>query len=255
MLFDTHAHMDDRAFSQDLPELLSSLPEQGIGLLMNPGCNLISSRAAAALATQHPWIYAAVGSHPDSADEVNDDVLSAYRALCLENSKVKAIGEIGLDYHYEDIPRDLQQRAFRSQMALAQQLHLPVIVHERDAHEDGMAIVREFPDVSGVFHCYSGSAPMAQQLVEMGWYIGFTGVLTFKNARKAVEVAASIPLERIVLETDCPYMAPEPFRGKRNHPGYLYRMAEVLAEIRSVSVEQIHRITMENGKRLYRIDT
>ena len=138
-------------------------------------------------------------------------------------------------------------------MALAAELDLPVIVHEREAHEDGMAIVKEFPQVKGVFHCYSGSAEMARQLVELGWYIGFTGVLTFKNARKAVEVAASIPLERIVLETDCPYMAPEPFRGKRNDPGKLYRMAEKLAEIRGLSVEEIHRITVENGKNLYRI--
>ena len=130
---------------------------------------------------------------------------------------------------------------------------MPVIVHERDAHEDGMAIIRDFPEVTGVFHCYSGSAEMARQLVDLGWYIGFTGVLTFKNARKAIETAESIPLERIVLETDCPYMAPEPFRGKRNHPGYLYRMAEKLAEIRSVSVEEICEITTENGKRLYRI--
>ena len=138
-------------------------------------------------------------------------------------------------------------------MALAAELELPVIVHERDAHEDGMAIVKEFPSVTGVFHCYSGSAEMARQLVALGWYIGFTGVLTFKNARKAVEVATAIPLERIVLETDCPYMAPDPFRGKRNDPGKLYRMAEKLAEIRGLSVEDIHRITTENGKRLYRI--
>ena len=143
--------------------------------------------------------------------------------------------------------------AFRLQMELAQELGLPVIVHEREAHEDGMAVVREFPDVTGVFHCYSGSAEMARQLVDRGWYIGFTGVLTFKNARKAIETAASIPLDRIVLETDCPYMAPEPFRGKRNDPGYLYRMAEKLAEIRGLSLEEIQTITTENGKRLYRI--
>ena len=130
---------------------------------------------------------------------------------------------------------------------------MPVIVHEREAHEDGMAVVKEFPEVTGVFHCYSGSAEMARQLVDLGWYIGFTGVLTFKNARKAIETAASIPLERIVLETDCPYMAPEPFRGKRNDPGYLYRMAEKLAEIRGLSVEEIQSITTENGRQLYRI--
>ena len=252
MLFDTHAHMDDRAFDEDRDALLASLPEQGIGLLMNPGCSLASSRNAVALAERYDYIYAAVGSHPDAADEVNDQVLAEYQALC-KQEKVLAIGEIGLDYHYEDIPRERQQAAFRAQMALAAELDLPVIVHEREAHEDGMRIVEEFPRVKGVFHCYSGSAEMAKWLVSRGWYIGFTGVLTFKNARKAVETAASIPLERIVLETDCPYMSPEPFRGKRNDPGRLYRMAEKLAEIRGLSVEEIHAITTENGKKLYRM--
>ena len=253
MLFDTHAHMDDQAFAADRQVLLSELPNQQIGLLMNPGCSLEASRNAVELANAYDYIYAAVGSHPDAADEVNEEVLEEYRKLCKLNRKVKAIGEIGLDYHYEDIPREIQKKAFRAQMALAAELDLPVIVHERDAHEDGMTIVKEFPQVGGVFHCYSGSAEMARQLVELGWYIGFTGVLTFKNARKAVEVAKSIPLDRIVLETDCPYMAPEPFRGKRNDPGKLYRMAEKLAGIRGLSVEEIHRITMENGKRLYRM--
>ncbi len=253
MLFDTHAHMDDRAFDNDREELLRSLPEQGLTLVMNPGCSLESSRNASKLAQEYDYIYAAVGSHPDAADEVSEEVLDEYRKLCKLNPKIQAIGEIGLDYHYEDIPREIQLKAFRAQMALAKELGLPAIVHERDAHEDGMAVVREFPEVTGVFHCYSGSAEMARPVVDKGWYIGFTGVLTFKNARKAVEVAASIPLERIVLETDCPYMAPEPFRGKRNHPGYLYRMAEKLAEIRGLSVEQIHAITVENGRRLYKI--
>ena len=222
MLFDTHAHMDDRAFDADREALLSALPEQGIGLLMNPGCSLVSSRAASALASRYDYIYA-------------------------------AIGEIGLDYHYEDIPRERQQAAFRAQMGLARDLSLPVIVHEREAHEDGLRMVEEFPEVTGVFHCYSGSAEMAKWLIARGWYIGFTGVLTFKNARKAVETAAAIPLDRIVLETDCPYMSPEPFRGKRNDPGKLYRMAERLAEIRGISVEEVRAATMENGKRLYRI--
>ena len=254
MLFDTHAHMDDRAFEDDRGELLAALPGQGLALVMNPGCSLESSRNACALARQYDYIYAAVGSHPDVADEVNAAVLEEYRTLCRENPKVKAIGELGLDYHYADIPRQMQKEAFRAQMALAAEMNLPVIVHERDAHEDGMKIVEEFPGVTGVFHCYSGSLEMAKWLVSRGWYIGFTGVLTFKNARKSVEVAANIPLDRLVLETDCPYMAPEPFRGKRNDPGKLYRMAERLAEIRGVSVEEIHRITVENGKRLYRID-
>ena len=253
MLFDTHAHMDDRAFDTDREELLSALPGQGLALVMNPGCSLESSRNAVRLAKEYDYIYAAVGSHPDAADEVDGAVLEEYRELCKLNSKVKAIGEIGLDYHYEDIPRDIQLKAFRAQMELARELGLPVIVHERDAHEDGMAVVRDFPEVTGVFHCYSGSAEMARQLVDRGWYIGFTGVLTFKNARKAIEVASSIPLERIVLETDCPYMAPEPFRGRRNDPGKLYRMAEKLAEIRGLTVEEVQAITVENGKRLYRI--
>ena len=253
MLFDTHAHLDDRAFDQDRQALLARLPEQGLALVMNPGCSLESSRNASKLAEEYDYIYAAVGSHPDAADEVDEAVLEEYRKLCKLNPKIKAIGEIGLDYHYEDIPRQLQQKAFRAQMELARELKLPVIVHERDAHEDGMAIVWEFSDVTGVFHCYSGSAEMARQLTDRGWYIGFTGVLTFKNARKAIEAAQAIPLERIVLETDCPYMAPEPFRGKRNDPGYLFRMAEKLAEIRGSSVEEIRAITAENGRRLYRI--
>ena len=253
MLFDTHAHLDDVAFEEDRCQLLEALPGQGLALVMNPGCSLASSRNAAALAEKYDYIYAAAGSHPDVADEVNEEVLAEYRSLCAANPKIKAIGEIGLDYHYEDIPRQIQLQAFRMQMDLARELKLPVIVHEREAHEDGMKVVKEFPDVKGVFHCYSGYAEMARQLVDLGWYIGFTGVLTFKNARKAVEVASSIPLDRIVIETDCPYMAPEPFRGKRNDPGKIYRMAEKLAQIRGLTVEQIQAITLENGRRLYNI--
>ena len=253
MLFDSHAHLDDRRFDADREEMILSLPGKGVGYAMNVGCSLESSKQATYTAEKYPFVFAAVGSHPDSADEVNEEVIEQYRVMAA-HPKVKAIGEIGLDYHYEDIPREIQQRAFRMQMELAQQLDMPVIVHERDAHEDGMKIVREFPKVTGVFHCYSGSAEMARQLVNMGWYIGFTGVLTFKNAARAVETAASIPLDRILLETDCPYMAPEPFRGKRNDPGYLYRMAERLAEIRGISVEEVHEATTRNTKRLYRID-
>ena len=253
MLFDTHAHLNDPAFDPDREELMESFASAGVSLVMNAGCSLESSRQIVAMAEEYPWLYASVGSHPDAADEVNETVVEEYRKLCKLSNKVKAIGEIGLDYYYEDIPREIQQRAFRLQMELAKEMDMPVIVHERDAHNDGLAIVKEFPTVKGVFHCYSGSAEMARQLVNLGWYIGFTGVLTFKNARKAVETAASIPLDRIVLETDCPFMAPEPFRGKRNHPGYLYRMAEKLAEIRGISLEEVHTATMENSKRLYRI--
>ena len=252
MLFDTHAHLNDPAFDEDRAELLDTFRDARVGLVLNAGCSLESSKDCIALAERYPWIYASVGTHPDSADEVSEEVLEAYRQMC-RHEKVKAIGEIGLDYYYETIPRDVQQRAFRMQMRLAQELDMPVIVHERNAHDDGMTIVKEFPKVKGVFHCYSGSAEMARQLVNIGWYIGFTGVLTFKNARKAVETAQRIPLERIVLETDCPFMAPEPYRGKRNHPGYLMQMALKLAQIREMDVEDVIRVTTENAKRLYRI--
>ena len=252
LLFDTHAHLNDPAFDPDRESLMNGLAAKGVGLVMNAGCSLESSRDIVNMTAKYPWLYGSVGSHPDSADEVDEQVIEEYRKLC-QNEKIKAIGEIGLDYYYEDIPREIQQKAFRMQMALAKELDMPVIVHEREAHDDGMRIVKEFPGVTGVFHCYSGSAEMARQLVKMGWYIGFTGVLTFKNARKAVETAASIPLDRIVIETDCPFMAPEPFRGKRNDPGYLYRMAERLAEIRGITPEEAAIATTENAKRLYRI--
>ena len=253
MLFDTHAHMNDPAFDEDREEVLLSLAGKGVGAMLNVGCCLDSSRDCIAMAEKYPFVYASVGSHPDSADEVNEEVIEAYRRMA-QHPKVMAIGEIGLDYYYETIPREIQQKAFRMQMALAKELNMPVIVHERNAHDDGMRIVKEFKGVTGVFHCYSGSAEMARQLVDMGWYIGFTGVLTFKNARKAVETAERIPLERIVLETDCPFMAPEPHRGKRNDPGFLPYMAQRLAEIRGISVEEVIRVTTQNAKALYRID-
>ena len=254
MLFDTHAHVNDPAFDEDRESLLASLPENGISYMLNAGCSLASSYDCIALAEKYPYIYASIGTHPDTADEVNDGVLEQYRQMCKAHPKVKAIGEIGLDYYYETIPREVQMKAFRMQMELARELNMPVIVHEREAHQDGLDIIREFPQVKGVFHCYSGSAEMARQLVKLGWYIGFTGVLTFKNARKAVESAQAIPLDRIVIETDCPFMAPEPFRGKRNDPSKVIKVAERLAELRGISVEDAIRITCENGKRLYRID-
>lgn len=253
MLFDTHTHMDDRAFDNDRKALLESLPGQGVGLLMNPGCSWASSVAAAEIAKEYDYVYCAMGSHPDAADEVDEELIERYRALYRDNPKIKAVGEIGLDYHYEDIPREIQKRAFRLQMELARELSLPVIIHEREAHEDGLKIVEEFPEVTGVFHCYSGSLEMAKWLVNRGWYIGFTGVLTFKNARKAVEVASNIPLSQIVLETDSPYMSPEPLRGKRNDSGKLIYMAKKLSELRGLSLAEVERITYQNGKDLYRI--
>ena len=253
MLFDTHAHMDDRAFDADRDALLSSLRSQGVGLLMNPGCSLASSRAASELSRKYPFVYAAAGSHPDTADEVDDTVLEEYRRLVRSNPKIKAIGEIGLDYHYEDIPREIQKRAFRAQMALAQELNLPVIVHEREAHQDGMDIASEFPSVTGVFHCFSGSAEMAKWLIARGWYIGFTGVLTFKNARKALEVLALCPLERILIETDSPYLSPVPLRGKRNGSGNLSYIVDKIAEVKGLDHEAVAAATLANGRRLFGI--
>ncbi len=252
MLFDTHAHLDDRAFDCDREALISGLREKGIALVMNPGCSLESSKNAVALAKKFPFLYAAVGSHPDAADEVDEQVLEEYRLLCREE-KVKAIGEIGLDYHYEDIPREIQKKAFRMQMALAQEVGLPVIIHQREALADCLEILGDFPEVKGVFHCFSGSVQTARELTAQGWYVGFTGVLTFKNARKALEAAKAVPKDRIVLETDCPYMAPEPYRGRRNDPGYLYRMAEVLGELLEITPEETQELTLQNGKRLYGI--
>ena len=252
MLFDTHAHLDDRAFDFDREALISGLQEKGIALVMNPGCSLESSKNAVALAKKYPFLYAAVGSHPDAADEVDEAVLNEYRILCREE-KVKAIGEIGLDYHYEDIPREIQKKAFRMQMALAQEVGLPVIIHQREALADCLEILGDFPEVKGVFHCFSGSAQTARELTAQGWYVGFTGVLTFKNARKALEAAKAVPRDRIVVETDCPYMAPEPYRGRRNDPGYLYRMAEVLGELLEITPEEAQALTLQNGKRLYGI--
>ena len=253
MLFDTHAHMNDPAFDEDRNEMILGLKEKGTEFVMNVGCCLDSSKDCIALAEAYPFVYASVGSHPDSADEVNEEVIEAYRKMA-QHEKVLAIGEIGLDYYYETVPREIQQQAFRMQMELARELKMPVIVHERNAHDDGMRIAKEFKDVTGVFHCYSGSAEMARQLVNMGWYIGFTGVLTFKNARKAVETAESIPLDRIVIETDCPFMSPEPFRGRRNDPSRVRYVAQKLAQLRGITAEEAERVTFENGKRLYRID-
>ena len=252
MLFDTHAHLNDTAFDVDRDELIAGLNDKGVGFVMNADCSLQSSKECIALAENYPFLYASVGSHPDAADEVCEELMETYLQMA-KHPKVKAIGEIGLDYYYEDFDRQIQLRAFRMQMELARQAELPVIVHERDAHGDGMEVVGAFPDVTGVFHCYSGAAEMAQQLVKKGWYIGFTGVLTFKNARKAVETAQAIPIERIVLETDCPYMSPEPYRGKRNDPGRLIHLAQKLAQIRDLPVEKVIEITTENAKRLYRI--
>lgn len=251
MYFDSHAHLDDPRFDADRDEIFAALAEQGP--VMNVGCDLASSERSVALAQKYSFVYAAVGSHPDDADHVDGKLLDAYRRLCAEK-KVRAIGEIGLDYHYEDVPRAQQIIAFEQQLELAEALKLPVIVHEREAHGDAMDIVMRHPDVRGVFHCFSGSKEMALWLVERGWYIGFTGVLTFKNARRAVEAAQALPLERILIETDCPYMAPEPYRGRRNDSRFVPLVAAKLAELRGLTQQEAGEITAENAKRLYGIE-
>lgn len=253
MYFDSHAHLDDPRFAQDFDEILSRMRESGVTGMMNIGCDLPSSERSIALAERFDWIWAAVGSHPDDAKQVDEALLARYRQLC-QNPRVKAVGEIGLDYHYDDVPREVQKRAFRLQLQLAQEENLPVVVHEREAHADALEILDAFPGCTGVFHCYSGSAEMAKELVRRGWYVGFTGVVTFKNARRAVESVEALPLDRILIETDCPYMAPEPYRGRRNDPSYVPLVAARIAQIKGLSPEEVGRATRENAARLFRLE-
>ena len=216
-------------------------------------CAALRPRTAVELARRFPHVYAAVGIHPEDCDGFQDGDLTELRQL-LERPKVVAIGEIGLDYYWEDNPpRAFQQTVFRKQLALAAELDLPVIVHDREAHGDCLAIIKEFPTVTGVFHCFSGSPEVAAELLKRGWYLGFDGPITYKNAKRAPEVAAVTPLERIVVETDAPYMAPVPMRGKRNDSRYLPYVIEKLAEWKGVTAEEMTRVTWENGRRLFRI--
>lgn len=253
MLFDTHAHYDSEAFDADRDQVLAGLPEKGVGLVLCPGSDLSSSRACMTLAETYPHVYAAAGVHPQEAGALRPGWETA---LCryLAHPKVKAVGEIGLDYYYINAPRAVQQAVFRTQMELAQEFRLPVIVHDRDAHHDSMEIVRAYPQVTGVFHCYSGGVEDAKELVKRGWMLSFTGTITFKNARKAPQVITEIPLEHLMIETDAPYMAPTPFRGRRCDSGYVYRMAETIAALKGLPVEEVARITTENGKRFFNIE-
>ena len=250
MYFDSHAHLDEACFAEDFEEILARMAQNQVRGMMNIGCDLSSSERSIRLAERYDWIWAAVGSHPDDADQVDEARILMYRKLA-RHSRVKAIGEIGLDYHYEDIPRDVQQHAFRLQMALAEELELPVVIHEREAHGDALTIIDEYPSVKGMFHCFSGSPELANELVRRGWYIGFTGVVTFKNARKAVETAKSIPLNRILIETDCPYMAPEPYRGRRNDPSYVPLVAQKIAELRGLPAATVAQATWDNARKLF----
>ena len=253
MLFDTHAHYDSRQFDADRDQVLSALPGQGVGLVVNPGCDLDSSRRAIGIAERYPFVYAAAGVHPEDCAGWQDTDVDELRSLAA-HPKVVAIGEIGLDYYWkENPPREFQQRVFRAQLALARELDLPVIVHDREAHGDCLSIIREFPQVRGVFHCFSGSAEMAKELVGLGWMISFTGALTYKNARKAVEAVQAVPLDRIMIETDSPYMAPVPCRGERCHSGLARHTCQRLAELRGISPEECARITFENGTEFYQL--
>ena len=254
MIFDTHAHYDSNGFNADRHDILAALPERGVGLVVNPGCDVESSRTAVALAERYPHVYAAVGIHPGDCAGVGEADFAALAELC-GREKVVAVGEIGLDYYWkENPPREFQEMVLRRQIDLALERDLPVIIHDREAHGDILAVVRDYPTLRGVFHCFSGSPEMAEELLGRGWYLGFDGPITYKNARRAPEVAAITPLERILVETDSPYLTPVPYRGKRNDSTLLPYVVEKLAEWKDVTPAEMERITWENGKKLFGIE-
>ena len=251
MLFDTHAHYDDERFDGDREALLAGMPEKNVGLIANPGCDISSSRTAVALAESFDFVYAAVGIHPENCGDFEPAMIDRLRQMA-KNPRVVAIGEIGLDYYWaENPPRELQQEVLRRQLRLAEELGLPVIIHDRDAHRDTLEIVREFPRVRGVFHCFAGSAEMARELIKMGWMLSFNGAVTFKNAKKAPEVIAEVPLEKLMIETDAPYLTPVPHRGERNDSSYVRLVAEKIAQIKGLTPEEVEKVTWENGRRFF----
>lgn len=249
MIFDTHAHYDDEAFDEDRDEVLAHLFREGnVCAVVDQGTTVKTSRAAIELAEKYEHIFAAVGIHPECADENSMSELETIKALAAHR-KVVAIGEIGLDYYY-DVPRELQKEVFAAQIVLANSLQMPVVIHDREAHGDTLDIITRLRP-KGILHCFSGSVEMARQVVDLGMYIGIGGVVTFKNARKTVEVVSEIPLERIVLETDCPYLAPVPFRGKRNDSGLIIYTAERIAEIKGIAAEEVLSVTKANAEGIY----
>ena len=250
-IFDTHAHYDADRFDSDRDALLSAMPGVGVGLVLDPGCDLPSSRAVAELAERYPHVYAAVGIHPETAGSQPADYLAQLEKLAAQ-PKVVAIGEIGLDYHYAGYDREQQIILLREQLDLAKQLDLPVIIHARDATEDYIRILEEFRP-RGVVHCFSGSAETAQQVLKLGMYIGFTGILTFSNAKKARRALAAVPEDRLVLETDCPYMAPVPMRGKRCDSTMIPYTAEAAAQVLGKDMQTVLEQTCRNGERLFGI--
>ncbi len=254
MIFDTHAHYYDKAFDRDRDTLLASLPERGVALTVCPGCDLASSQASIALAERYDYLYAAAGYHPENLEGVSPDCLEQLRALCA-HEKVKAVGEIGLDYYWVKTPeaRAFSREIFDAQLSLAEELDLPAIVHDRDAHRDCLDIVRAHPKARGVFHCYAGSLEEARVLLDRGWMLSFTGNITFHNAKRAPEVVRWMPLDRLMLETDAPYMAPEPHRGERCDSTFIAFTAVKVAELKGCSAEEVLAVTLENGKHFFGI--
>jgi len=256
MFFDTHTHLDDARYNDDREAIITRALETGVQTLMTIGCDLATSKAAVALADQYPCVYASVGVHPHEVKHIGDGWYDELRRLA-RNKKVVAYGEIGLDYHYNHSPPKVQRDRFREQIHLARELKLPVIIHTREAQEDTIAILKEekASDVGGVFHCFSGDAWLAKDALDLGFYLSFSGILTFHNATMLREIAKSTPLDRVLIETDCPYLTPAPFRGKRNEPAYVAQVARQLGTIHApdVSLEQIARVTTDNAKRLFKI--
>lgn len=248
-IFDSHAHYFLEDFGEELFPLLDSLPQKGVEYVLAIGDDISASRFEIALSERYPWIYAAAGIHPEKADSAQGDWLTQLRKM-LTHEKVKALGEIGLDYHWEQPPREVQRIVFEQQLALAKELDMPVVIHCREAVEDTMTLLNKYRP-RGVMHCFSGSAETAKEVVELGMYIGFTGVLTFKNAKKALKACAAVPLDRLLVETDSPYMAPEPHRGEKSDSSMIKYTLSKMAEIKGVTAEEMTEITNRNAQRLF----
>lgn len=254
MLFDTHAHFDDEQFDADRDEVLKSLKSYGVGNIVNIGSSMKTSRTSVALAEKYDFVYAAVGVHPSETGELCETDIDELKRLAA-NPKVRAIGEIGLDYHYpDDVEPSIQKKWFVRQLELAKELNMPVVIHDRESKGKCLEILKEHKISNGVVHCFSGSAETAREILKLGMMISFTGVLTFKNAKKAIAACAAVPLDRLMIETDCPYMSPEPHRGKRNFSGYVEFVARKMAEIKGVSYDELVDITERNAKRFYGIN-
>ena len=252
MFFDTHAHYDDKAFDDGREDLLYTIFASGVEGVINPGCDSTSSRQALEIAEKFSRFWFAAGIHPEELSDIPENYLDILRTLAA-HPKCVAIGEIGLDYYWDVSQKTLQKEIFEAQLDLAEELHLPVIIHDREAHGDCLEIVKRHPESFGVFHCYSGSAEMANILLNMGWYIGFDGPVTYKNARKIIEVLEMMPLHRILIETDSPYLSPVPMRGKRNDSRNLTFIINKIAEVRGVSEEELSALTYENAVTLFGI--